>query len=46
MNAFDDYVCAAEESGDNGLIELELDEDVEEQILDVTKDGQWVQTGG
>ena len=36
-NACDDSVCAAEESGDNGLIEL--DEDVEEQILDAILDG-------
>ena len=36
-NACDDFVCAAEESGDNGLIEL--DEDVEEQILDAFLDG-------
>ena len=36
-NAFDDFVCAAEESGDNGLVEL--DEDVKEQILDAIKDG-------
>ena len=36
-NACDDFVCAAEESGDNGLIEL--DEDVEEQILDAILDG-------
>ena len=36
-NACDDFVCAAEESGNNGLIEL--DEDVEEQILDAILDG-------
>ena len=30
-------VCAAEESGDNGLVVL--DEDVKEQILDAIKDG-------
>ena len=36
-NAFDELVCAAEESGDNGLVVL--DEDVKEQILDAIKDG-------
>ena len=36
-NAFDELVCAAEESGDNGFIEL--DEDVKEQTLDGIKDG-------
>ena len=36
-NACDDSVCAAEESGDNGLIELH--QDVEEQILDAILDG-------
>ena len=37
--AFDELVCAAEESGDNGLVVL--DEDLKEQILDGIKDGQW-----
>ena len=36
-NAFDELVCAAEESGDNGLVVL--DEDVKEQILDAIMDG-------
>ena len=36
-NAFDELVCAAEESGDNGLVVL--DEDVKEQISDAIKDG-------
>ena len=36
-NAFDELVCAPEESGDNGLVVL--DEDVKEQILDAIKDG-------
>ena len=38
-NAFGELVCAAEESGDNGLVVM--DEDLKEQILDGVKDGQW-----
>ena len=36
-NAFDVHVCAADESGDNGLIEF--GEDGKEQFLDAIKDG-------
>ena len=36
-NALDELVCAAEESGDNGLIVLDVD--VKEQILGAIKDG-------